>query len=367
MSYKERQEYYKEIEKTRHHPLIVYVTSVRPHLSSYMAGDSIPFVIEQINQIDAKEDEVDFLVVSNGGDAITVLRINSILRERFKRINVLVPYVAYSAATIFALGADHIIMGPFSNLGPVDPQITSLKRDKQGGVQNLQFGTEDLRHFIEFVKKDIKLRKEKNKLKAFESLISEVGACTIGFARRSWQLSFFLSKKLLSGHGYTKYQISKIASRLNLSYHNHGYAVCRGEAAEIGLHVEKPDSRLEDLMWKVWRNFEDEMRCRIPFDPISEVVRIPEMAKIVKSIPVVSIPANLPREVKQALAQDIVNKIKPSTQASVPLSNLMASIESSRLAYSLESMMDIVIWRDYNLELMVNVTNHYRWEEIKGV
>jgi hypothetical protein len=45
------------------------------------------------------------LVVSNGGDPITVARIIGLLRERFSKVSVLLPYVAFSAATLVALGA----------------------------------------------------------------------------------------------------------------------------------------------------------------------------------------------------------------------------------------------------------------------
>ena len=41
-----------------------------------------------------------------------------------KKFRVIVPNIAKSAATVFALGADKIIMGYCSELGPIDPQIT---------------------------------------------------------------------------------------------------------------------------------------------------------------------------------------------------------------------------------------------------
>lgn len=41
MSYKERIELYGECEKLRQKPLIVYVTSIRPNISSQMSVDSL--------------------------------------------------------------------------------------------------------------------------------------------------------------------------------------------------------------------------------------------------------------------------------------------------------------------------------------
>lgn len=40
-----------------------------------------------------------------------------------KKLRVIVPNVAKSAATLFALGADEILMGHLSELGPIDPQV----------------------------------------------------------------------------------------------------------------------------------------------------------------------------------------------------------------------------------------------------
>ena len=78
-------------------------------MSGSMAGDAIRPFIDQLNLIPKEQKEVDFLIVSNGGDPITSLRIMSLLRERFDKVSVLLPYVAYSAATVLSLGADEIV------------------------------------------------------------------------------------------------------------------------------------------------------------------------------------------------------------------------------------------------------------------
>ena len=46
-------------------------------------------------------------------------------------------------------------------------------------------------------------------------MITDVGGNTIGFAKRSQQLSLYLSEKLMSEHGYTRFKIKKISKRLN--------------------------------------------------------------------------------------------------------------------------------------------------------
>ena len=87
MSYATRKELLKKISERRNRQIITYVTSIRPNMSCNMAGDAIIPVIEQIELISEEIKEVDFLIISNGGDPITALRIMSLLRERFDKIS----------------------------------------------------------------------------------------------------------------------------------------------------------------------------------------------------------------------------------------------------------------------------------------
>jgi hypothetical protein len=66
---------------------------------------------------------LDLVVHSPGGSATAAEQIVNYLRTQFDSIRVIVPLQAKSAATMIALGADEIVMGRFSELGPIDPQI----------------------------------------------------------------------------------------------------------------------------------------------------------------------------------------------------------------------------------------------------
>lgn len=180
MAFSDRKQMYDNLSKIRNRPLIVYITSIRPNQSGNMAGDAIPQIIDQVRAIPFDKEEIDFLIVSNGGDPITALRIMSLLRERFKKITVLLPYVAYSAATILSLGADEIIMHPYSNLGPVDPQLTVAHSNEHGIRENLQFGSEDLRNYVDFIRSDVGITDQQHLVSAIAPLLKDVGALPIG-------------------------------------------------------------------------------------------------------------------------------------------------------------------------------------------
>jgi hypothetical protein len=330
MSYRDRLTLYRDIETSRERPLICYVTSIRPQASGTIAGDAIPEIIKQINEIPKEQQEVDLLIVSNGGDPIAAARIISLLRERFKRVSVLVPYVAYSAATLLALGADEIVMHPFSNLGPVDPQLI-VTRPGQGGVaERLAYGTEDLRNYFSFARSLAGISDQEQMARAFELLCNEVGAVPIGIAQRSAQLSLALGEKLLNLHMKDGSQAKVITETLSRSYHHHGYPLGPSEAESIGLPVIRPSASLENSIWHVWEDLEQGMECNKVFEPLEVVLNDPIAANLLNSSVQVQIPANLPPEILQAIYTQILQGIQPVTVPSVDYELFLATLESTR-------------------------------------
>lgn len=260
MGYQERMSYYQRIEEIRGRPLIVYVTSSRPNASAQMASDVIPQFTKQLLEISKDHEALDLLIVSNGGDPIVSWRVISLVREKFKKVGALLPYAAYSAATLLALGTDEIVMHPFSNLGPVDPQLTYPKRNGQD-VELVQFGSEDLRNFLDFVKNDVGISDQEQLERAFELVSKDIGAIPIGVAKRSTQLALSMSEKLLSLHLGDNSQARAIAEALNRSFYHHGYPLSTSEAKKIGLPVIAASEELEQLLWNVWQDVENEMAC----------------------------------------------------------------------------------------------------------
>jgi len=356
MSYKTRKNLYKRLQEKRQRPLITYITSLRPGMSSLMAGDAIRPFINQMNSIPKNVQEIDYLVVSNGGDPITALRMMSLLRERFTKIAVLLPYVAYSAATVLALGADEIVMHPYSNLGPVDPQLTVSHKDDNGNRENIQFSSEDLVNYIEFVKQDVGITDQEHLVGSTLPLIKDVGSLAIGSAKRSQMLSLALSERMLGSHISDLNQVKNIAHALNSSYYHHGYAVGRREAKEIGLNIAEPNKEIEDIMWKIWADYEAEMKCTETFNPIKELMDDPETSKIIKTIPIVQVPANMPSDMQQAIFTQLAQNIKTELREPLRISSLVASIESRYSASAFYNDLSILYWRGIDANLAYNIT-----------
>jgi hypothetical protein len=68
-------------------------------------------------------DRLNLIINSPGGDGTVAEKIIELCRAYCKEFKVIVPNRAKSAATVIALGADEIIMGYCSELGPIDAQV----------------------------------------------------------------------------------------------------------------------------------------------------------------------------------------------------------------------------------------------------
>src|SRR5205823_643996 len=116
-----------EIQKSRGTYVISYITSTRQNLETQMAMDSIRKFYDHLQSIGKpkKDVELDLFLHSNGGDGTVPLRLVTLIRERASKFSVLVPFRAFSAATLTALGADEVVMHPMGMLGPTDPTVTN--------------------------------------------------------------------------------------------------------------------------------------------------------------------------------------------------------------------------------------------------
>ncbi len=83
---------------------------------------SVNFLEDLLYDADPSVD-MHVMLATPGGDGEAALRMVRSVQARCRELVVVVPDRAKSAGTIFALGAHRILMGPTSDLGPVDPQL----------------------------------------------------------------------------------------------------------------------------------------------------------------------------------------------------------------------------------------------------
>lgn len=346
MSSIERNAIFEKIKKIRNNPIIAYVTSVRNGQSWSIGNDAMTSIIAAIQSIPKEFRELDFIIISNGGDPIAAQRLISFLRERFDKITVLIPYVAYSAATILALGADEIIMHPFSNLGPVDPQLSFVKKDFMGQDTQYKYSSEDIRNYIAFLKEDVGISDQKYLAKAISNLNADVGAIRIGGAKRSQQLSLTLSEKLLVAHTGDRGLAEKISRQLNSSFYDHGYAVSRREAKDIGLKVDYPDEELEGLLWELWLDYANEMQMESDFDIMNEMRKQTEFQDWLENIPYLDMNTYL--EGTQPVTEQAAIS---NTGKTIKFDSILACIESNYIRFKLCMHYTVNVWRKPDLSI----------------
>jgi ClpP class serine protease len=69
---------------------------------------------------------IDLILHTPGGLVLAAMQIARAVEAHKAKVTVYVPVYAMSGGTLIALAADEIVLGEFSVLGPIDPQITGL-------------------------------------------------------------------------------------------------------------------------------------------------------------------------------------------------------------------------------------------------
>lgn len=189
-------------------------------------------------------DHVTLFVKSAGGDGTSALRLVHLLREHVKKLTVVVPLECASAATMLALGADEIQMGPLAFLTPVD---TSLEH---------QLGPVDPRNEIVYVGQDevqrvIRLWEKHSPngdVNPFRSLFRHMHPLVIGAVDRATSLSIRLCTEILKYHMRDDGEAVRIANALNADYPAHEYPITPREARRLGLNVKNLAPELHDML-----------------------------------------------------------------------------------------------------------------------
>jgi hypothetical protein len=331
MGIKERKSLYEKIEEHRERPLIAYVTSGRQGAHGNIASDAMRKVADQLFKLPQGTKKIDLLVNSLGGDGLASWRLITMIREFLGNdgyITCLVPYYAFSAGTLIAVGSNEIFMHPMASLGPVDPQI--VVRTQAGATQ---FAYEDLAAYTNFIREEGGLTEQPEKSSLLQSLVGEIKPSVIGASKRSSMQSIVMAEKLMKLHmtGIDARKAENIAEKLSKSYFSHGHALSRKEASELGLKISKSDTVLEDLIWEVFKDFEEEMEMNEPFDPVMLYLKDPASAGMLQPPPIVNIPANAPPQVVQQIWQQVLNQITSTQGPVLDFKIIFAAVESSRL------------------------------------
>jgi hypothetical protein len=272
----ERAKLIAEIERIRGSKVICYLTSLRPNLFASMAEDAVRVFFDHLGTLNERPvPRLDIFLCSNGGSGALPWRLVSLLREYADTLGVLLPYRAYSAATMVALGADEIVMHPFAEMGPIDPTVSNEFNPVDTQTQQrIGISVEDVKAYVAFVKDSVGIRHEDELIKAIEILAHAVHPLALGNVERFISQSRMIARKILLTHmnASEAHKIEEIVETLASKLYFHGHPINRQEArSELGLKVTDPAPELEAAIWSLYLEFESELKNTVAFDPMAQI------------------------------------------------------------------------------------------------
>jgi sulfur relay (sulfurtransferase) DsrC/TusE family protein len=275
MAKQDRYELIKQIESERKSRVLCYVTGDRQGLETKIAMDTFSFVYDHLSAI-GKQRAIDLFLYSTGGLTIAGWALVNLIHEFCEKFSVIIPFKALSCATLISIGADEIIMGKLGQLSPIDPSVNSpynpLAPEQQHGPRRLlPVNVEDAIGYLNLAKKEGGLKGDAELCKIVEKLSDKVHPLALGGVYRAREQIKMLARKLLSSHmkepGQEK-SVESIITMMTEELFSHDYIISRNEAKEhIGLNIIDIDESFENIIWKLYKNYEDEIELTVPYNP----------------------------------------------------------------------------------------------------
>ncbi len=262
----------KELEKERGNThIICYIVSTRQNVPYQMADDAVRIVYDHLKELKEKENnlKIDLFLHSFGGVGVVPWKLVNVIREFTKDFEALIPYKAYSAATLTALGANKIWMHPMGELGPIDPKVGNEFNPVNPQGHPVGINVEDVVSYISLIKEHVGIKHEDELVQAFNILAQKIHPLALGNVHRFYSQSRMMAKKLLRLHmsAEEEHKIEEIVETLTSKLFFHGHPINRKEAKSLNLKVENPPEKVEKLMWQLYEEYEKELEIKKPFNP----------------------------------------------------------------------------------------------------
>ena len=196
--------------------------------------------------------DLHLLLYTPGGDGEIAVRLTRVAQARCRNLTVIVPDLAKSAGTLLAIGAHHILMGPTSDLGPVDPQFEI----KPGSLVSAK----DIIAAVDDASRKVQEAPETYPLHA--SLLSDVTALMVQQARSALaHTTDLLEEALKSNPDRTEEEVAALKAKLKKRLvdvpQTHSAILGANEAARIGLPVTEADPTSDQwrAIWRLWARY----------------------------------------------------------------------------------------------------------------
>lgn len=264
--------------------MLSYITGDRLGLPvhAHISPDALPIIANHVRSILSDDIKgIDLFLYSRGGQSDTPSSIVTFLREvlRGKEFSVLIPYIAHSAATVIAIGADKIVMTPLAELGPIDATIQHGPHNPRDPVDSsiaLPISVEDVRGYLELLEV-FGVRGEDERIQAFSDLTSQVSALGLGAVNRLLTQTKRVAEQLLNLRKTPlSSEINKnIVGALSSEIASHSHSIRRSEAKNIGIDFisNAEEINIQDDMVELFDEYKKLLSLDQPFDFQSDMDR----------------------------------------------------------------------------------------------
>jgi hypothetical protein len=191
-----------------------------------------------------RQERVFLFIKSSGGNGQAALRIVNLLRQYTDELVVLVPLECASAATMLALGADEIQMGPLAYLTAVDTSITHDLSPVDKNNYLVSVSQDELNRVLKLYK----AAAGSTDSNPYTSLYQHVHPLVFGAIDRASSLSIKICEEILGYHVEDKKERERISKHLNSAYPSHSYPIMIREAERMGLKVVDMEDELNDVL-----------------------------------------------------------------------------------------------------------------------
>src|SRR5260370_6117516 len=188
VSRQERVELLQHIQEIRNSHVLVYITGDRLGAEAMIAPDIIRTLYDHLQALVSASPEkrrIDLYLYSLGGDVSVPWRIVTMIREFCDEFCVLIPYKAYSAATMIALGADQIVMGKKTELGPIDPTLVR-SIISEAATPPAEISVEDVTSYISFMREKANISDQNALAQIVSQLADHLTPLTLGSVNRQY-------------------------------------------------------------------------------------------------------------------------------------------------------------------------------------
>lgn len=233
-----------DLEALRGNPTILFASSIEE--------DCVRVLYEWFRTY-GRVEHLDLVLSTRGGPVSPTRRVALLLREYVDTLTILVPYSARSSGTLLCLAADHLVLGPLAELGPIDTNFNSVglpPPDIPGMI-----AAEDVRAFRRMAEDWFGVDREEDRLQVLALVAQRIFPTSLSSFYRGDKLVRSIAHELLGFRNprLDDGQRQHIVDKLVGGYHAHDYILSRSELIDLGLPVALVTPQEEAVLWDIQR------------------------------------------------------------------------------------------------------------------